>query len=1225
MTCRSSWAGETGCSRIHCAHGVGSGPAAVVTGDFNSDGITDRAVVNPIDYTVSVFMGRGDGTFQDPATYAVGSDPVGLLAGDFNRDGRLDLATVDLLSDDVSLLLGLGDGTFADAVSFPVGDGPESLIAGDFNGDGRLDLATANSRSQDVSLLLGGGDGTFEDAVPVNAGPLPAALVGGDFNGDGFPDLAAASLETGDVSVMLGRGDGSFRSPLRFAAGADPGSLVAGDFNGDGFLDLATANEGSNDVSVLPGRGDGTFGAPVHWAVGKGPRSLVTGDFNGDGRLDLASANAGSDDVSVLLGQGDGTFAGATGFPVGDFPVALVTGDFNGDGRLDLATADQQSGGSSTLIGLGDGTFDAPGTVASAVRSNPLVGDLNGDGVPDVVVVNQRGQILLRLGRPGEPGTFEPPVIVNPDPEPEARDLALVRTGAGLLLAALDARSSTVSLYAPQPDGTFRRTAGPEVPGTLAVRIAAGDLNGDGRDDLVVVAAGSRQVFIYLQNGAGAFASAPNYRLDVGIRPSDVQLVDVDGDGRPDIVVTNQFSGDVTVLRNSPDSPFGAAFRFRAATGLYGMDFPNGAPAVDSLDGTAGVIAGHFDEARATDLVVTNSGTDSFSLLPGTAEGGFLNPVTSPAWITGTGPTVVTAGDFNRDGHLDLAILNQVSGDISVFLGDGHGHFAPTNARPSAGNAPTGLTVADSNGDGFPDLLVRNEFGDVLVLLGNGDGTFQPYRRTEQNIALAVTDLNGDGRPDFIFANQGLDHVSVQYSQAGQSFSQDRADGLLAPGAVSVADLNGDGLPDLIVANSGSNDVLVYLGTGNGQFSPVQTFFAGTNPAGVTAGDLNGDGVPDLIVANEGSNDVSVLLGQGQGSSWTLTAGPRLQAGGVGPVATTVADVTGPRGVPDGIPDLVVTNSQSNRVALLPGVGGGFFDDRSPQTFATGIDPVQSFVGNFGGTSRLDLVTINAGSNDLTFFPGFGAGRSIASGGVTPVAGVVLLDAGGNGLSDLVVANNGDGAFAVFVGGAEGLSLASVFAQAGVPNPTALAVSGAGEGVQIYATEEGEESAILLTSFGIPVLSVAEPGLPAPLSDVLLVNGPGFATGLDIVSSGSETAPAAAVTGLGCPLDTQRNRGRSHRSGRPLNRRSERCRGRARRGGARRGPGSEPGCVGVGRPWPAGPGGAGQSAGESHHRGPGNRAGHSAGGRHHRDRGNPGDRARRGRGLASGPLRERGG
>ena len=190
--------------------------------------------------------------------------------------------------------------------------------------------------------------------------------------------------------------------------------------------------------------------------------------------------------------------------------------------------------------------------------------------------------------------------------------------------------------------------------------------------------------------------------------------------------------------------------------------------------------------------------------------------------------------------------------------------------------------------------------------------------------------------------------------------------------------------------------------------------------------DVNGDGRPDLVVANKGSNDVSILLNQTQGNSITFTPGPRLKAGS-GPVSTVVKDVTG-----DGMPDVLVSNSQSNNVMLLPGVGGGFFNDQNPTIFPVGNQPGPLFVGNFDG--KPDLLTVNSGSNDLTLISDFMGSdpvtTTISSGGLDPVAAFEFSS--GSGFDNLVVANNGDGTFALLEGGPDGLNLTSTETEPGL-------------------------------------------------------------------------------------------------------------------------------------------------------------------------------------------------
>ena len=314
----------------------------------------------------------------------------------------------------------------------------------------------------------------------------------------------------------------------------------------------------------------------------------------------------------------------------------------------------------------------------------------------------------------------------------------------------------------------------------------------------------------------------------------------------------------------------------------------------------------------------------------------------------------------------------------------------------------------------------------------------------------------------------------------------DQSTGLLSPGAVTLADLNGDGIPDLIVANSGSNNVLIYPGLGNGQFGPAVNgghgYFVGTNPVGITVAYLTG-ALPDLVVADKGSNQVSILLNQSQpGGAISFDAGPRLNSGGTGPVSTVVGYFT----PGSAYQDILVSNSGSNNVALLPGVGGGFFNDQNPQTFAVGTNPGPLFVGNFDG--KPDLVTVNAGSNDLTLISDFMSAdyvtSTISSGGTEPDAAFSFSS--GSGFDNLVVGNGGDGVLALFEGSEQGLTLTSSETNPDLPSPTALAFSGlTGGQIQFYAATAGREAATLVDlSLGGEAQSEAA-ALPSPSTNNL--------------------------------------------------------------------------------------------------------------------------------------------
>jgi hypothetical protein len=678
----------------------------IVVGDINGDGKMDLLLTDSLNGTIYTLLGNNSGTFTYSGLIQTSaSGPTYLV--DLTGNQVLDIIATDPLGADFLVYLGTGQGTFPTFTRYSLPAPGGSFLLADVNQDGHPDIL-AEYYPYQLGYFPGNPNGTFGTFVPLGNSPSANQLLSAaDLNGDGIPDLTF--ITPSGIAVALGQAGATFGKALTTITGGStspyselPIIPAVGDFNTDGNADLAMAAEGG--IAIFLGKGDGTFASVEFYDMGQEVGSAAVAEFSSDGNEDIA-VSLPATFPRLLLGNGTGTFTLGpdpnTSYAASGAPITLLPGDFNGDGKPDLniGTSPPEEaflGTDSVALNAGNGTFDAP---VSVPNTTPIMADFTGDGRTDILAVSGN-EITVSLGQ--RDGSFTPVTTsllipfgtgrfnvgdVNGDGKPDlilnygdhfevwlgngdgtftySNSVALTNVASDFVAAVSDLDGnrkgdiilapdadvavalSPLAIFYGNGDGTFQ----PPVFVPVSHRyswITAADLNTDGMLDLVMTDGASIAVMMNL--GAGAFGPETDYISGRSVSVP-VNVVDVNGDGLPDIVVANTDGTTVTVLLNQSGatSPDGIQVSGTLTLSPEPVNYLNPFTATLSLTGTS--------------ASAVPTGTVSFSV-----DGGFVGTVTvasgSASWTEASqalipGQHTITA-DYNGDSTYALRIFTAI-------------------------------------------------------------------------------------------------------------------------------------------------------------------------------------------------------------------------------------------------------------------------------------------------------------------------------------------------------------------------------------------------------------------------------------------------------------------------------------------------------------------------------------------------------------------------------------
>jgi hypothetical protein len=946
---------------------------------------------------------------------------------------------------------------FTTKVDLPAASKPQFAAVSDLDGDGKAELVSVNTTSNSISVFRNtstGGKVSYDAKVDYATGTNPLSVAVGDLDGDGKSDIAVANKDNASVCVFLNTSTGStlsFAAKADFPSGQNPTYVAIGDLDGDGKADLAIANSTSNNVSVLRNNGStGTvaFAAKVDFAVGANPQAVAIADVDGDTRADLAVANYRSNNVSILRNAGAAgkiNFAPKVDLVSGFGPFSIAIGDLDGDLLADLAVVSQTGDSFSVFRNVTtNGKLAYAARADYATGKSPYsiaLGDLDGDGKPDVAVANQLSDNASVFSNNSTTGaiSFASKIdfVTGKTPFAVAISDADGDGKSDLVVSSASSAANAVSVFRNNP------VLPPTITSFTPVTAASGatvTITGTNFTDATAVSFGGTAASSYTVVSATSITAA----LSIGASGN----VSVTTDGGTATRSGFTFIPTPTITAIAPTiAGLGAAVtitgtNLTGATAVKFGDVPATSFAVVSATSLTAIVPAN---AGSSISITTPGGTVAFAgfvFVPAPIIASF-EPTSAGAGttvtITGTdftGATVVSFGGVAASSYtvvsptsITAVVGAGASGSVSVAtLGgaasrDGFTYLdsSPiiTSFAPTSGATGTSITITGSR---FNSTAANN-----VVFFGAARATVTAATDTELKVTVPagatfapLTVLNAtNGLLAYSTANFTPTFSPTKGSITSADFSA-KVD-LNAGGSlrlVAAGDFDGDGKVDLAVANNTSNTVSLYRNTTTNNtltYADKVDVATGVGPYAIAVADLDGDSKPDLAVTNSTGNSVSVLRNTTTASALSFATKVDVATGAT-PQFVAVGDVDG-----DGKADLAIANTGAATVSVLRNVGNaGVIKFATKADFTTGSSPYAVAVADVDGDSKADLTVANNGSDNISVLINKSIAGTVDYAAKVDVASnskpyaLAVGDVDGDGKLDIAVANNGSNNISVF-------------------------------------------------------------------------------------------------------------------------------------------------------------------------------------------------------------------